>query len=392
MQTQLFEALEQFEPTMIALRRDFHRHPELSFQEVRTPERIAAFYTERGIPHQTAVGGRGVVATIEGKQPGPTIAVRADFDALPLQEETTLAFRSIHPGIMHACGHDGHTAMVMALAATLYPLRDQLQGTIRIIHQHGEEVFPGGAIQMIEAGVLEDVDAIFATHLENDLPVGTIGFREGHTLCAIDEFEIIVHGQGGHAQAPHKTKDALVAGAQLVCNLQHLVSRRVDPFEPAVLAIGSFHAGTAPNIVTGEARIVGEIRTFNETLRHQLRQEVDLVAKTTCAGISATYSIDFTTGYPALWNHPDETKLVQEAASFLPEASVRALTPMMAADDFAHYLTHVPGSYFFTGSGYTDGRVNYPQHHPQYEINEQALLIGAKTLGATVLRALKPKD
>ena len=389
MQENLFTYLTEYESEMIRLRRDFHRHPELSFQEVRTPAKIAAFYDALGIPYRANVGGSGIVATLTGTRPGKTIAIRADFDALPLQEETELSFRSIRPGVMHACGHDGHTAIVLGLAAAFHAIQDELAGTVVFIHQHGEEVFPGGAIQMIEDGCLDGVDAIFGTHLENDLPVGSIGYHSGHTLCAIDEFEIVVHGQGGHAQAPHRTQDALVAGAQLVCNLQHLVSRRVDPFEPAIVAIGSFHAGTAPNIVTGEARIVGEIRTFNEQLRHQLRQQVDLVARTTCSGVGADYSIDFTTGYPSLWNHPDETQLVREAAGFLPEAQVREMKPMMAADDFAYYLEKVPGSYFFTGSAKTDGRTIYPQHHPKYEIDERALLIGAKTLGATVLRALQ---
>lgn len=243
MQENLFAALDQYEAEMIRLRRDFHRHPELSFQEVRTPAKIIAFYEALGIPYREQVGGSGIVATLKGTRPGKTIAVRADFDALPLQEETDLSFRSIRPGVMHACGHDGHTAIVLGLAAAFKPLQEELEGTIVFIHQHGEEVFPGGAIQMIEDGCLDGVDAIFGTHLENDLPVGTIGYHSGHTLCAIDEFEIVVHGQGGHAQAPHRTQDALVAGAQLVCNLQHLVSRRVDPFEPAVVAIGSFHSG-----------------------------------------------------------------------------------------------------------------------------------------------------
>lgn len=389
MQQQLFTQLDQLEQQIIERRRDLHRHPELSFQEVRTPNAIASFYEELGLPYRRNVGGSGIVATLKGKHPGKTIAIRADFDALPLQEETDLAFRSIHPGVMHACGHDGHTAIALGLASAFTALQEDLHGTIVFIHQHGEEVFPGGAIQMIEDGCLDGVDAIFGTHLENDLPVGTIGYHAGHTLCAIDEFEIVVHGQGGHAQAPHKTQDALVAGAQLVCNLQHLVSRRVDPFSPAIIAIGSFHAGTAPNIVTGEARIVGEIRTFDEALRHQLRQQVDLVARTTCAGIGASYSIDFTTGYPSLWNHPVETNLVKEATAFLGEAHVKELKPMMAADDFAYYLERIPGSYFFTGSAKTDGSTIYPQHHPKYEIDERALLVGAKSLGATVLHALQ---
>ncbi len=198
----LFTHLAQQEAEMIRLRRDFHRHPELSFQEVRTPAKIIEYYEALGIPYQKNVGGNGIVATLQGARPGKTIAVRADFDALPLQEETELSFRSIRPGVMHACGHDGHTAIVLGLAAAFQPLQEELEGTILFIHQHGEEVFPGGAIQMIEDGCLDGVDAIFGTHLENDLPVGTIGYHSGHTLCAIDEFEIVVHGQGGHAQAP----------------------------------------------------------------------------------------------------------------------------------------------------------------------------------------------
>jgi len=384
---QLFSNLDQLAAEISAIRRDLHRHPELSFQETRTPRLIQEYYDRLGIPWRT-VGGRGVVATLTGAAPGRTVAVRADFDALPIQEETSHAFRSIVPGVMHACGHDGHTALVLGLAKALSSMRGSLTGSVVFIHQHGEEVFPGGAIQMIEDGCLDGVDAIFGTHLENDLPVGTIGCREGYTLAAIDEFEIVVHGHGGHAQAPHQTKDALVAGAQLVCNLQHLVSRRVDPFEPAVVAIGSFHSGTAPNIVNGEARIVGEIRVFDKALRHKLRQMIEQVASATCSAIGATYTLDFTTGYPSLWNHPVETdEIIQAAGAFLEPHHVRTVKPVMAADDFAYYLERVPGSYFFTGSAKSDEET-FPQHHPKYDIDERSLLVGAKVLGSTLLRSL----
>ncbi|HEY2420624.1 MAG TPA: amidohydrolase, partial [Neobacillus sp.] len=260
----LFGKLEGYYEEMVTIRRHLHQHPELSFKEYKTAQFIQSFYENLGIQYKGNVGGNGVLAMIYGKKPGKTVALRADFDALPIQDEKDVSYKSLVPGVMHACGHDGHTATLLILAKALNELKEDLEGNYLFIHQHAEEYAPGGAASMIADGCLDGVDWIFGTHLWANEPIGKIQYRTGPIMAAADRFEIDIQGQGGHGAQPHRTKDAIVTASQLVLNLQQIVSRKINPIESAVVTVGSFTAQNAFNVIADKAKLVGTVRTFNE--------------------------------------------------------------------------------------------------------------------------------
>ncbi len=374
---------------MVEIRRHLHAHPELSFEEVETPEFIAGYHKELGHQVRTGVGGRGVVALLEGGRPGPTVALRADFDALPIQEQNDLPYRSKVDGVMHACGHDGHTATLLVLAKALNRMKEELSGNIVFIHQHAEELMPGGAIAMIEDDCLEGVDVVFGTHLWATEPLGSVLYREGPFMAAADKFEITVQGQGGHGAQPHLTKDAIVIGSEIVNALQTIVSRRVDPLEPAVVTVGSFEAPNAFNIIADTAKLAGTVRTFSEEVRGRVESEMERVVQAACDSFGASCDFKYTRGYPAVVNHGKETGLVADLAGEVPGVDdVRESAMQMGGEDFAYYLQHVPGTFFFTGAQHPDWQVTYPHHHPRFNIDERAMLIAAKTLGRAALHYL----
>jgi amidohydrolase len=383
----LFEKLEESFEEMVDVRRYFHQHPELSFQEVRTAKYIANFYKELGIEVKENVGGNGVVARIKGARPGKTVALRADFDALPIQEENEVAYKSIVPGVMHACGHDGHTATLLVLAKIINELKDNLAGEYVMIHQHAEEYAPGGAISMIKDGCLDGVDVIFGTHLWSPVPYGTIQYRKGPIMAASDRFEITIQGFGGHGAQPHKTKDAIVVASQLVLNLQQIVSRRINPIDSAVLSVGSFVANNAFNVIADSAKIIGTVRTFNEDVRNHIEKEIEKVIKGTCFTTDCTYEYLYDRGYPAVVNHDEETDFLISSAKHVSDiGSIEETDPEMGGEDFAYYLQHVKGTFFFTGAKPNGVDIPYPHHHPKFDINEKAMLIAAKTLGSAALQ------
>ncbi|UII54185.1 M20 family metallopeptidase [Cytobacillus spongiae] len=386
---QLYKLLEEHYEEMVEIRRHLHENPELSFEEVETPKYIAAYHEKLGHEVRTEVGGRGVVATLKGGKPGKTVALRADFDALPIHEEANVPFKSKVDGVMHACGHDGHTATLLVLAKVLNMMKDDLEGSVVFIHQHAEEYAPGGAIAMVEDGCLDGVDVIFGTHLWATEPVGKIGYRSGPVMAAADRFEIKIQGKGGHGAMPHLTKDAVVIGAQLVSNLQQIVSRRVDPLESAVLSIGSFEAKNAFNVISDTAKLIGTVRTFNEDIRDLVEKEMERVIKGTCLTSDASYEYAFHRGYPAVVNHEKETEFVVNLAKDVPGVEeVYESAPVMGGEDFAYYLQHVKGTFFFTGAGDPSWEVTYPHHHPKFMIDERSLLVAANTLGAATLQYL----
>ncbi|WP_044747581.1 M20 family metallopeptidase [Bacillus alveayuensis] len=389
----LFQQLEMYYDELVEIRRYLHQYPELSFQEVHTPKFIADYHKKLGLEVRTGVGGRGVVAKLKGGRPGKTVALRADFDALPIQEENDVSYRSKVDGVMHACGHDGHTATLLVLAKVLASMKEQLEGNIVFIHQHAEELQPGGALAMIEDGCLEGVDVIFGTHLWAFIPVGEIGYRSGPIMAAADRFHINIQGKGGHGAQPHLTKDAIVIGSQLVTNLQQLVSRRIDPLKSAVLSIGSFEAKNAFNIIADTAKMEGTVRTFEEEVRDFMENEIERVVKGTCLAADANYSYSFMRGYPAVINHEKETMFLAELAQKIPEVTnVFEMEPVMGGEDFAYYLQHVKGTFFFTGAGNVDRDIVFPHHHPRFNIDERSLLIAAKALGSAALAYLKKES
>lgn len=380
----LYKKLEQSYDDMVEIRRYLHMHPEVSFKETKTAAYIADFYKQLGVQDvRTGVGGNGVVARIKGSRPGKTVALRADFDALPIHDQKNVPYASTVPGVMHACGHDGHTAALLQLAKALVEMRDDLAGEYVMIHQHAEELAPGGATAMIEDGCLDGVDVIFGTHLWSLLESEVIYYTYGPVMAAADRFAITIKGAGGHGASPHQTKDAVVIGSQLVINLQQLVSRRVDPIESAVLSVGSFIADNAFNVIADEAEIGGTVRTFSAEIRDLMEREIRRVAEGTAIAHDCEIEVGYFRGYPAVVNHETETTFLKSVAETVRGIKgVKEMKPQMGGEDFAYYLENVPGTFFFTGAKPADA---YPHHHPRFDIDEKAMLAAAKTLGAAAL-------
>lgn len=382
--------IDEYYEEMVEIRRYLHQNPELSFKEYHTANYIQNFHKELGHEVRTNVGGNGVIATLKGKKPGKTVALRADFDALPIQEKNEVSYKSKVPGVMHACGHDGHTAILLTIAKAFNELQDDIHGEIVFIHQHGEEKSPGGAITMIEDGCLDEVDAIFGTHLMPMYPLGEIKYNKGSLMAAGDTFDIKIIGDGGHGALPHLSKDSIAIASQLVVNLQQIVSRRVDPLDTSVLSIGSFVAENAFNVIAGSADLSGTVRTFDDKTRDFMEKEIERVIKGTCIAADANYEYQYTRGYPAVINHEEEANFLIDMAKKIKDVTeVSEMTPMMGGDDFAYYLQKVKGTYFITGAKNPEWDTTYPNHHPKFDIDERALGIGAKTLGLTALNYAK---
>lgn len=382
----LNKILEDHFSEMVSIRRYLHQHPELSFQETKTARYIVDFYKQLGVEVREQVGGNGVVAKIKGGKPGKTVALRADFDALPIQDEKDVPYKSTVPGVMHACGHDAHTATLLVLAKAINELKEALPGEYVFIHQHAEEYAPGGAKPMIEDGCLDGVDVIFGTHLWALTPTGTIEYRVGPIMAAADRFVIKLQGKGGHGAQPHKTKDTIVTAAQLVIALQQIVSRRVNPVDSAVVTVGSFVADNAFNVIADSATLVGTVRTFNEEVRDFIEAEMEKITKGICLASDCSYEYEYFRGYPAVVNQEEETMYLIEAAKQVAEVkNISEAELNMTGEDFAYYLQHVKGTFFFTGAMPVDPNAVYPHHHPKFDIDEKSMLIAAKTLGAAAL-------
>ncbi|MEI5906458.1 M20 family metallopeptidase [Bacillus spongiae] len=378
----LMELLDKRYDQMIAIRRHLHQHPELSFQEFKTAAYIGDYYQNLGISVRRNVGGNGVVARIKGNKKGKTVALRADFDALPIQDQKDVPYKSTVPGVMHACGHDGHTATLLVLAKAIFELKEQLAGEYVFIHQHAEESSPGGAKAMIEDGCLNDVDVIFGTHLWSTVPVHSILYRSGPIMAAADRFELTIKGSGGHGAQPHKTKDSLLVAAQIVVLFQQIVSRRIDPLDSAVISVGSFIADNAFNVIGDQCKLTGTVRTFNRELQQLIQEEMEHIIRGICLASGCEYTFNYEIGYPAVINSTNQTDYIKEIANELLDVdSSVEITPQMGGEDFAYYLQHVPGCFFFTGAKPEGVEIAYPHHHPRFDINEKAMLVAAKVLG-----------
>lgn len=389
----LMKLLEEKEADMIALRRHFHQHPELSFKEKATADTIAKFYEGKDVEVKRNVGnGYGIVVTIKGKQPGKTIALRADFDALPIEEQTNLPFASENPGVMHACGHDGHTAYLMTLADALIDLKEEWNGTIKIVHQNAEEVGPGGAKSMVDSGELDDVDEIYGAHFYPNFEVGEIQYANGWAYAGCSEITIKIQGKGGHGSMPHLSNDAIVAASSLVMNLQTVVSRRIDPFDMAVVTIGSFAGEGASNVIKDSLTLYGDARYMDIEVGKKIEEEVRKLVRGLEEGYSVKAELDYAWDYPPVFNHPKQT---EEAARVMNELGVgnyltqAVLTqPNNGAEDFGQYLLKIPGSFINIGAK-PDTDDYFMNHHPKFDINEKALLVAAKTIGDIALNALE---
>ncbi len=383
MKEKYFSRLEELYPELVDFRRDLHMYPELSHTEEATPKKIADFLTSIGVEVRTGVGGRGVIGILRGSKPGKTVALRADFDALPIQDEKDVDYKSRIPGVMHACGHDLHTAALLGVAKVLSENRDSINGNIVFIHQFAEEVIPGGAKAMIEDGCLQDVDVVYGAHVSSSDPLGRVGIKEGYAMANGDIFEIEISGKGGHAATPHLTVDPLVVGGQLLLNLQQIVSRQVDPIDSAVVTVASFHGGEGYNVIPDKAKITGTVRTFKESVRDHIEKAIGQIAESTCGGLGATVDYKYTRGYPAVVNHPGETDRVEQVAvSLFGKEMVKQIPSQMGMEDFAYYLKERPGSFFWVGGALEDQTKIYPHHHPKFDVDEQAILyIGKLFIG-----------
>jgi len=367
---------ESLQSRLVKLRRALHAHPELSGQEEKTAATICKFLEELGITHRNGVAGHGVVADIPGDSGVPCVVLRADMDALPIQEETGLEFASVHGGVMHACGHDGHTTMLLGAAALLSQDKD-LPAPVRLIFQPEEEKGTG-AIAMIKAGALDGAGLIFGGHLDRHYRPGTVVVSEGPVNASSDNFAIEIIGQGAHGARPHESIDAVVVGSLMIMALQTIVSREVDPARPSVVSVGQFHAGTAPNVIAGQAKLEGTVRAQDTAIRQQLLSSVRRIAESIAQLHGAKIHITVTEGTPPLVNHQEMAHLARRAAvEAVGEANVLPLkTANMGAEDFSYYLEKIPGAYVRFGSQ-VPGREGYPAHSSKFDFDEEALAVGA---------------
>lgn len=391
MMNQLIEKLKRKEQRMIEIRRYLHQYPELSFQEKETPMYIADFYKDKDCKVETNVGPNGVKVTIDSGNPGKTIAIRADFDALPIEEETGLDFSSKHKGVMHACGHDAHTAYMLILAETLIELKDQFNGKVIVIHQPAEEVPPGGAQGMIKDGVLDGVDHVLGLHVMSNMTVGNIYYREGNVQTGRDFFKLKVIGQGGHGSSPHAANDTIVAGAHFVTALQTIVSRRLNPFETGVVTIGSFDGKGQFNIIKDSIEIEGDVRALTDETKHTIKKEVQRLSKGLEAMFGVTCELDYQDDYPALYNDPQFTQFVVESlknANTDALQSVEMCEAQPPSEDFAYYAKEIPSSFIYAGAAPENGDI-HPHHHPKFNISEKSLRVAAEAVGISVLNYLK---
>jgi amidohydrolase len=384
---QVRPAIQSLQPQLVQWRRRLHQRPELGFKEHLTAQFVIEKLQEWQIDYQAEIAQTGIVATIAGTTPGPVLAIRADMDALPIQEENQVEYKSQHDGVMHACGHDGHTAIALGIANYLSQHRDSFSGTVKIIFQPAEEG-PGGAKPMIEAGVLQNpaVDAIIGLHLWNVLPLGTVGVRSGPFMAAAELFECKIYGKGGHGAIPQQTIDSIVVASQVVNTLQTIVARNVDPLDTAVVSVGKFHAGSAKNAIADSAELAGTVRYFNLALGELLPQRIEQIIAGVCQCHGASYQLDYQKLYPPVINDAEVAQLVRSAAEAVTEtpAGVVPECQTMAAEDMSFFLQAVPGCYFFLGSANPAKDLAYPHHHPRFDFDETALGIGVEIFARCV--------
>lgn len=364
---------------LVAIRRHLHMHPELSFQEEKTPEYIAAFLEEQGITVERNVGGRGVVGRLIKDESLPTLAIRADFDALPIQDEKDAPYKSQVPGVMHACGHDAHTAVLMITAKILAKNFDKINGNLVFIHQHAEEVDPGGAIQMIADNCLKGVDAIIGQHVSSDLDVGKLGYKYGTATGIPDDFWITIKGKGGHAAHPDTTIDPVAAAIRLCNDLQYIVSRKTSATTPAVISVTQLQAGDQNNVIPDSAKIAGTIRTFDPTTQKLMIEELKRCLEGLVTTMGITYDLKYSKGYPPVVNTTNETDLIVNAARKIEDIEeLVELKPSLGGEDFSYYLQRVPGSFFYTGTRNENFKADFPHHHPKFDIDEKGMLNAVK--------------
>ncbi|MBJ7296441.1 MAG: amidohydrolase [Dolichospermum sp.] len=369
-------------PRLVEIRRHIHAHPELSGQEYQTAAFVAGVLSANGLHVEEGIGRTGVIGELQGTQPSDRIlAIRTDMDALPIQERTSLEYASRIEGVMHACGHDIHTTVGLGTAMVLSQIAPELGGKVRFLFQPAEEIAQG-ANWMVQDGVMNNVAAILGLHVFPSIPAGSVGIRYGALTAAADNLEIIIIGESGHGARPHEAIDAIWIAAQVITSLQQAISRTQNPLRPVVLSIGQINGGRAPNVIADKVRLLGTVRSLHPETRDKLPQWIENIVANVCNSFNAKYQVNYHQGVPSVQNDNALTQLLQSSAEeawtndrvqILPE-------PSLGAEDFSVYLEHAPGSMFRLGVGYEERIINHPLHHPQFEVDESAIITGVVTL------------
>ncbi len=379
--------MEEDNAYVIRMRRHFHENPELSFEEVQTSRKIKEELEALGLEVKS-VGKTGLVTDIKGS-PGKTVALRADIDALPVTEENTETFVSRNRGVMHACGHDAHIAMLLGVARKLARERNKLNGTVRLLFQAAEEKPPGGAVDFIHDGYLRNVDAIVGQHVTSTIPSGYVATYPTVAMANADEFRIYLHGKGGHGSEPDKAIDALLIASYFVNVLQSIVSRMTPAFKPAVVTVGTLKSGYRYNIIAAHAELTGTVRTFDAGIRTKVRKEIEKLLSGLCTAYGATYEFEYIEGYPALVNNPSITAVVDEVASeVVGKDHVLHPDPVMGGEDFSYFTKEIPGSFYFLGTGNEAKKITSPNHSPTFSVDEDALKFGTEIMYRSALKLL----
>ncbi len=378
------------EENIMKWRRHFHKHPELSFHEKETSQFIYDTLRSFSSFEVTRPTKYSVLAIKRGVEQGKVVAIRADIDALPIQEETSKTYTSVHKGVMHACGHDAHAAILLSTAEVLSNMKEGFVGEIRLFFQHAEEVYPGGGQDMVEAGVMDGVDYVIGLHVMSGLESGKIGIVYGPMMAAPDVFTVEIHGKGGHAARPEETIDPIAIGAQIITNLQHIVSRNTSAFMQRVVSVTQFHGGTADNIIPTTATLMGTVRSFNQTLRKESEERIEQVVKGITEAHGGDYTFTYRYGYDPVINDEYITKIVEESALHLfGNERVVKPEPSMGGEDFSAYLRKAPGCFIKLGTGNEKIDTCYPHHHPRFDVDESALIYGVELFLETTMRLLK---
>ncbi|MGG1675477.1 M20 family metallopeptidase [Neobacillus sp. NRS-1170] len=384
--------VEAVEEEVVEWRRHFHENPELSFEEVETSKYVFEKLESFGNIEASWVTPTSVMGRLFGRQPGRVIGLRADMDALPIQEETGLPFASKNSGVMHACGHDGHTAMLLGAAKVLSQLKDEINGEIRFFFQHAEELSPGGAQEMIKAGAAEGIDGVIGLHLGSQGPLGKFSLCYGDVTAACDDFDIVIQGKGGHGSEPNGTVDPIAIGVQLVNGINQLISRKVDASQRAVISVTQFHGGSANNIIPDRVTIGGTVRTFDPEIRKQIPVWIEKLTKGLAAAHDATYQLDYNFGYSPTINEENITSLVEHTiVETFGESNFVRSQALMGSEDFSAFAEIAPGCFAFLGAGSENPAENYPHHHPKFDVKEEALILGVHYFVRTSLKFLNEK-
>lgn len=378
--------VDEIVPGVIADRRHIHENPELGFQETETAAFVAQRLEALGAEDiRTGIAKTGITALIRGTKPGPekVVLLRADMDALPIDQESDKEYISKTPGVMHACGHDAHTAMLMGAARILMERRDQFSGAVKLLFQPSEEANAGGAKPMIEAGVLEDphVDACFGQHLMSPIPTGIMAVTSGPIQASSDEFTIIVQGKGGHGAMPHETVDPIMVSTDIISGLRSIVARNVDPLDAVVVSVCNFHSGKAFNVIPDTAQFGGTVRTLSNENRDLAERRIREIAEGVAAAQGATVTVEYKRGYPPTVN---DNAMAEHARTSIKkvvgEDNVISMPPIMPAEDMSYFLEERPGAYFMTGCRNEEKGIVWPHHHPKFDLDEDALGIGVASL------------